>query len=87
MAFRVHGAEQHRRWIESTLGHARLLAGLIRDDREFELLHDPQLSTLCFRHLPPDIVDGTACLRVCFVSFRTSRELVPTILEVARELG
>jgi aromatic-L-amino-acid decarboxylase len=49
MAFRIHGADQFRRWIEQTLANARTLTSLIRDDAEFELLHEPQLSTVCFR--------------------------------------
>ncbi len=113
MAFRVHGAAQYRRWIEQTLANARTLTALIRDDAEFELLHEPQLSTICFRHLPagvadvdahnvrlaramqldgrifiaPAMVDGIACLRACFVNFRTTNDEVPLILDVARELG
>ena len=113
MAFRVHGAEQYRRWIEGTLANARLLTALVRDDPEFELLHEPQLSTVCFRHVPPGtvdldahnvalalamqrdgriylapaVVDGRACLRACFVNFRTTPDEVPLVLEVARELA
>lgn len=113
MAFRVHGAAQYRRWIERTLANARTLTALIRDDAQFELLHEPQLSTVCFRHLPagvadvgahnvrlaramqldgrifiaPAVIDGIACLRACFVNFRTTNDEVPLILDVARELG
>jgi aromatic-L-amino-acid decarboxylase len=54
MAFRVHGADQFRAWIEQTLEHARELAQLIEAHDEFELLYEPQLSTVCFRHLPGD---------------------------------
>jgi aromatic-L-amino-acid/L-tryptophan decarboxylase len=113
MAFRVHGAAQYRAWIERTLANARQLAEELRADPEFELLHDPPLSTICFRHVPPDArdldahnrqlaremqrdgrvflapasVDGRACLRVCFVNFRTVPGEVECVLEVARELG
>ena len=52
MAFRVHGADQYRVWIERTLEHARELARLIAGHPSFELLHEPQLSTVCFRHVP-----------------------------------
>ena len=57
MAFRVHGAAQYRAWIERTLANARLLAGALRATPEFELLHDPMLSTVCFRHTPPGVAD------------------------------
>jgi aromatic-L-amino-acid decarboxylase len=60
MAFRVHGAAQYRTWIEQTLANARTLTSLIRDDAEFELLHEPQLSTICFRHLPAGVADVDA---------------------------
>jgi len=113
MAFRVHGAAQYRAWIEGTLANARLLADELRASPDFELLHDPMLSTVCFRHLPPGVedldahnvtlahemqrdgrvflapavVDGLACLRVCFVNFRTTFDGVACVLDVARELG
>ena len=113
MAFRVYGADQYRAWIEATLANARLLADSLRESPEFELLHDPMLSTVCFQHVPPGVddidahnldlarelqrdgrvflapasVDGQACLRVCFVNFRTTPEEVTYALEVAREIG
>jgi aromatic-L-amino-acid decarboxylase len=113
MAFRAHGATQFRAWIERTLANARLLTELISAAPEFELLHEPMLSTVCFRHVPPGVsdldahnvalaramqhdgriylapaaVDGQACLRACFVNFRTGRSEVPCVLEVAGELG
>jgi aromatic-L-amino-acid/L-tryptophan decarboxylase len=113
MAFRVYGARQYRAWIEATLSNARLLTEALRDSPEFELLHDPMLSTVCFRHKPPEIddinqhnvrlaremqrdgrvflapasVDGQACLRVCFVNFRTTPEEVSYALEVTQEIG
>jgi aromatic-L-amino-acid decarboxylase len=57
MALRIHGAAQYRTWIEQTLVNARTLTSLIRDDSEFELLHEPQLSTICFRHAPAGVAD------------------------------
>jgi aromatic-L-amino-acid/L-tryptophan decarboxylase len=57
MAFRVYGARQYRAWIEDTLANARLLTDALRDSPEFELLHDPMLSTVCFRHTPPGTDD------------------------------
>jgi aromatic-L-amino-acid/L-tryptophan decarboxylase len=52
LAFRAHGAAAFRGWIEHTLGLARTFADLLEADPAFELLHEPQLSTVCFRHLP-----------------------------------
>ena len=57
MAFRVYGAARYRAWIEQTLANARLLAASARESPEFELLHDPMLSTVCFRHVPPGADD------------------------------
>ena len=113
MAFRVHGAEQYRTWIERTLDNARRLTELVRAAPDFELVHEPMLSTVCFRHVAPGVadadahnvalaramqrdgriflapaaVDGHACLRACFVNFRTTPDEVATVVEVARELG
>src|SRR5215207_715798 len=113
MAFCVYGAARYRAWIEATLANARLLADSLRESPEFELLHEPMLSTVCFRHVPPgagDIdahninlasemqrdgrvflapasVDGHACLRVCFVNFRTTPDRVAFVIEVAEEIG
>ncbi len=113
LAFRTHGAAAFRDWIESTLALARQLARLVGEDPEFELLCEPTLSTVCFRHAPAGVadldahntalaaavqedgriylasavVDGTVCLRVCFVNFRTRPEDVEFAVEVLRELG
>jgi len=113
MAFRVHGAAQFREWIERTLANARRLTELVGAAPDFELLHEPELSTVCFRHAPPGVedvdahnirlardmqrdgriflapaaVDGRACLRACFVNFRTTSDEVATVLDVATELG
>ena len=57
MAFRVHGADQYRAWIERTLDNARHLADCVGRSEAFELLHEPQLSTVCFRHVPPGLTD------------------------------
>jgi aromatic-L-amino-acid/L-tryptophan decarboxylase len=57
MAFRIHGAARYRAWIEGTLDHARELIALVRADPEFELLHTPMLSTVCFRHVPDGVAD------------------------------
>jgi aromatic-L-amino-acid decarboxylase len=52
LSLRVHGAAQFRAWIERTLDNAALLAAAVRERPSFELLHEPMLSTVCFRHLP-----------------------------------
>ena len=51
LSLRVHGADQFRAWLEGSLHLARLLADAVRADPEFELLHEPMLSTICFRHV------------------------------------
>jgi aromatic-L-amino-acid decarboxylase len=53
LAFRVHGADAIRAAIERNLRQAQLLASLVHEDPLFELLVEPQLSAVCFRHLPP----------------------------------
>ena len=53
LAFTVHGADAIRHAIERNLEQAELLASLIKADERFELLVEPQLSAVCFRHLPP----------------------------------
>jgi aromatic-L-amino-acid decarboxylase len=58
LAFTVHGADAIRAAIERNLEQARLLASLIEADHRFELLVEPQLSAVCFRHLPPPGVDS-----------------------------
>ncbi len=113
MAFRVHGAAQYRAWIERTLANARTLSEAVDAAPGYELLHEPMLSTVCFRHAPPGVndldahnlelanamqrdgrvflapasVDGRACLRACFVNFRTTPEEAARVLDVASELG
>ena len=54
LALRVHGAAQYREWIGGTLRLARRLADQVRASDDFELLHEPMLSTLCFRHRTAD---------------------------------
>jgi aromatic-L-amino-acid decarboxylase len=60
LAFTVHGAEALAHAIERNLEEAELLASLLEADERFELLHRPQLSAVCFRHLPPPGVDVDA---------------------------
>jgi aromatic-L-amino-acid decarboxylase len=57
LAFRVHGATAIRAAIERNLRQARLLAELIRAAPRLELLVEPQLTAVCFRHLPPPGAD------------------------------
>ena len=54
LAFRVYGAGAFREWIEQTLRLAERFRDLVDADPAFELLHDPTLSTVCFRHLAGD---------------------------------
>ncbi len=60
LAFTVHGADAIRAAIERNLGQAALLANLLEADPRFELLVEPQLSAVCFRHLPPAGADPDA---------------------------
>lgn len=115
LAFRTHGAAAFRGWISQTLELARLLADELRSASDFELLAEPTLSTVCFRHLAQGLdeveldahnyelaraaqadgriylasalVDGHACLRVCFVNYRTRREDVELVIGTLRELA
>jgi aromatic-L-amino-acid decarboxylase len=48
----VHGAAAYRQYLEHTIGLARRLVSVLERDPCFELLHVPQLSTVCFRHVP-----------------------------------
>jgi aromatic-L-amino-acid decarboxylase len=57
LAFRTHGAEAFRQWIETTLELAHRFADEIRADDAFELLCEPTLSTVCFRHMAGDVDD------------------------------
>jgi aromatic-L-amino-acid decarboxylase len=54
VAFRVHGAGSFRVWIEHTLALATDFAERVREHPRMELLAEPTLSTVCFRHLPED---------------------------------
>jgi aromatic-L-amino-acid decarboxylase len=60
LAFTVHGADAIRKAIERNLEEAQLLAALLREDPRFELLAEPQLSAVCFRHLARDGRDPDA---------------------------
>jgi aromatic-L-amino-acid decarboxylase len=55
LSLRVHGAEQFRAWLEGSLHNACVLTDAIRSAPDFELLHEPMLSTVCFRHLRPGL--------------------------------
>jgi len=57
LAFRVHGAAALRSWIQRGIDNVRLLDELIGEDPDFEALHRPMLSTLCFRHRPAGVAD------------------------------
>jgi aromatic-L-amino-acid decarboxylase len=54
LAFRVHGAAALRTGIEHTIGLAERFAALVAADDEFELLHEPALSTVNFAHRTAD---------------------------------
>jgi aromatic-L-amino-acid decarboxylase len=54
LAFTVHGAEAIRAAIARNLEEAALLATLLEDDPRFEVLGEPTLSAVCFRHRASD---------------------------------
>ena len=112
LALRVHGLAAFRSAIEGNLAEARLFADLVEERDELELLGQPELSVVPFRHVattrPLDEhnralaaalradgrvyvsgadIDGTACLRPCFVNFRTSADDVRVLRDVVIELG
>ena len=58
LSMRVHGADQFRTWIEGTLAHAERFTEAVRADPSFELLHEPMLSTVCFRHVPEGMAES-----------------------------
>ena len=58
LAFRTHGAAAFRQWITGTIELARGLATTLREDPAFELLAEPTLSTVCFRHVPDGFAEG-----------------------------
>jgi aromatic-L-amino-acid decarboxylase len=55
LSLRVYGARQFRAWIDATLRNAALLTEAIWARPDFELLHEPMLSTVCFRHVPAGV--------------------------------
>jgi aromatic-L-amino-acid decarboxylase len=54
LAFTVHGADAIREAIEGNLAEAKLLAELVDADDELELVSEPVLSAVCFRHVGVD---------------------------------
>jgi aromatic-L-amino-acid decarboxylase len=57
LAFRVHGAQAFRDAIERNLDEARLAVEEIRRHDDLELLLEPELSVVLFRHLPGGAAD------------------------------
>jgi aromatic-L-amino-acid decarboxylase len=57
LALRTYGADAYRDWIGRTLRHARDLADCVRAHPWLELLNDPSLSVVCFRHVPEGVAD------------------------------
>lgn len=112
-ALRIHGADRFREWLDHTIALAERLTGLLEADPAFEVLHRPQLTTVCVRHVPegvadldghnaalaaavtadgraylaPAVLDGTVCLRVTLVNFRTTSADLDTMLAAIRECG
>jgi aromatic-L-amino-acid/L-tryptophan decarboxylase len=59
LAFMAHGADAFVAAIERDLAHTRLLAEAVRAADDLELLDEPQLSVVVFRHVP-DGLSGDA---------------------------
>jgi aromatic-L-amino-acid decarboxylase len=57
MAFLAYGADALVAAVENDVRLARLLAGAVRDAPDLELLDDPQLSVVVYRHRPPGLDD------------------------------
>jgi aromatic-L-amino-acid/L-tryptophan decarboxylase len=57
LAFRVHGAAAFRDAISANLALAQRLADRVRSEPELELLVEPQLSVVPFRHVPGGDID------------------------------
>jgi aromatic-L-amino-acid decarboxylase len=55
LAVRVHGAEAIRAAVERNIELGRVLADEIRRHDDLELLGEPELSIVPFRHLPPRV--------------------------------
>ncbi len=56
-AFRAHGAEALRGWLEHTLSLAERFTEIVRGHPHLELITEPTLSTICFRHDPGGVSD------------------------------
>ncbi len=61
LSLRYHGMERFREAIRNDLQNAQLLAGLIRNEPQLELLAPVPLSAVCFRHVAKSgAADGDA---------------------------
>ncbi len=49
LAFRLYGAEQYRTWVDESFENTRLFTEAVRSHPDFEMLHEPMLTALCFR--------------------------------------
>jgi aromatic-L-amino-acid/L-tryptophan decarboxylase len=78
LALRVHGADQYRAAIARNIAQAQLCAKLIRASSELELLIEPQLSTVPFRHVPKSLKGNETVLN------QHNLELVKTMQDDGR---
>ena len=60
LAMRAHGARAFHEAIERNLGEARLLYDTVRARPDFEVLGEPKLSIVPFRHVPDGVGDLNA---------------------------
>src|SRR6185503_19605681 len=88
LALRAHGAEAFREAIEHDLELARLVADLVREADDLELMIEPSLSIVPFRRVPAGaVVDGSWCLRPCIVNYRTTEDDARALVDIVREVG
>ena len=64
LALRVHGANQYRAAIERNIQQAQFCASLVKNAPDLELLLEPQLSTVPYRHVPEHLLGNETALNI-----------------------
>ncbi|MDE2384078.1 MAG: amino acid decarboxylase [Alphaproteobacteria bacterium] len=55
MMLKQHGSEKFGRLIDQNIAQARYLAGLVRAEPKLELMLEPAINIVCFRHRSPSV--------------------------------